>query len=241
VLAAEGMKTLISVDGAEPHVEVAKALGMSYVHVPIGYDGLTPEEQARIVKAVTEAKGPIFIHCHHGLHRGPAAAAVARMVVDGIDHDAASLQLKDSGCSPNYPGLYRDVAEFEAPSKETLAAIGPLPAAVKPSGVRDAMVHIDEHFDYLKASQAAKWKVSPQYPDVSPPHEAKMLVEAFAEMQRLDDAKKLGPEFLKLTKDSEAGAATIRAALDAGDVEKAEAAWAGFKKSCENCHKTYRN
>ena len=240
-LKADGITTLLSVDGAAPHVELARSVGLAYVHVPIGYDGVTPEEQVRIIKAVAEAKGPIFIHCHHGLHRGPAAAAVARQAVDGLDQAAASLELKDSGCSPNYAGLYRDVAEFRAPSQAALDAVGPLPEAVKPSGLRDSMVHVDEHFDYLKASQAVKWKVSPQYPDVSPPHEAKMMVEAFRELQRLEDASKLGADFVALAKAAEDAAAALKTALDAGSADRAEAAWGSFKKSCDACHKTYRN
>lgn len=240
-LKAEGIVTLISVDGAVPHVDLAKSLGMSYAHVPIGYDGLTADEQARIIKAVDLSTGPVFIHCHHGLHRGPAAAAVARMAVDGIDQAAATLELKDSGCSPNYPGLYRDVAEFKAPSAAVLAALGPLPEAVKPAGVQDSMVHVDEHMDYLKASQAAKWKASPEFPDVAPPHEAMMMVEAFRELQRLDESKKLGADFLAHAKASEDAAVALKAALDAGAPDKAEAAWGAFRKSCDGCHTTYRN
>ena len=240
-LKAEGITTLLSVDGAEPDVAAAKKLGMSYVHVPIGYDGLSADEQARIVKAVTDSKGPVFVHCHHGLHRGPAAAAIAREAVDGLSHADAVTELKESGCSPNYPGLYRDVQEWTAPSAAVLAALGPLPEAVKPTGVQDSMVHVDEHMDLLKASQAAKWKASPQFPDVAPPHEAMMMVEAFRELQRLDESRKLGADFLAHAKASEDAAVALKAALDAGAADKADAAWGTFKQSCDGCHKTYRN
>jgi protein tyrosine phosphatase (PTP) superfamily phosphohydrolase (DUF442 family) len=240
-LNGEGFTTLVSVDGAMPHVELARAAGLDYVHVPIGYDGLSADEQARIIKAVEASEGPVFIHCHHGLHRGPAAAAVARMAVDGISPAEASLELKDSGCSPSYPGLFRDVEQFKAPSAATLAAIGPLPEVVKPAGVRDTMVHVDEHMDYLKASQAAKWKASPQFPDVAPTHEATLMFESFRELQRLPEAQGYGADFLALAKVSEEAAAALKLALDSGPLEKADAAFAGFKQSCESCHKTWRN
>ena len=40
-----GVKTVISVDGARPDVARARAHGLRYVHVPIGYRGV-PQAQA---------------------------------------------------------------------------------------------------------------------------------------------------------------------------------------------------
>ena len=39
-LHAMGIRTIISVDGAKPHVDLAREQGLRYVHIPIGYDGL---------------------------------------------------------------------------------------------------------------------------------------------------------------------------------------------------------
>ena len=122
-LKAEGITTVISVDGAMPDVDAAQRLGLTYVHVPIGYDGISKDEEARIVKAVQQSKGPVFVHCHHGLHRGPAAAALARITLDGISNESAVAGLKASGCSPAYDGLFRDVLFFSVPSEQVLAAI----------------------------------------------------------------------------------------------------------------------
>ena len=41
---------------------------------PIGYDGVPREQALRMIKAVQVAKGPVYFHCHHGKHRGPAGA-----------------------------------------------------------------------------------------------------------------------------------------------------------------------
>src|SRR5690349_7708804 len=43
-LQALGIKTILTVDGAQPDVETAKRHGMRYVHLPIGYDGVDREE-----------------------------------------------------------------------------------------------------------------------------------------------------------------------------------------------------
>src|SRR5262249_22723975 len=83
-LARLGFRTVLSVDGSVPDIAAATRSGLKYVHVPVGYDGINADEQARIIKAVRDSDGPIFVHCHHGLHRGPAAAAIAREGTEGV-------------------------------------------------------------------------------------------------------------------------------------------------------------
>src|SRR5688572_11354389 len=50
-LAARGIKTIISVDGASPDVEAAKKFGLRYVHLPMGYDGISTNRALELVKA----------------------------------------------------------------------------------------------------------------------------------------------------------------------------------------------
>src|SRR5262245_49209462 len=61
-------KTIISVDGAKPDIELAHKYGMRYVHIPIGYDGVPDDKSRAIAKAIDELPGPIYVHCHHGKH-----------------------------------------------------------------------------------------------------------------------------------------------------------------------------
>ena len=44
---------------------------------------------AAIAGAVAALPGPVFVHCHHGMHRGPAAAAVCAMSKEGWDRRQA--------------------------------------------------------------------------------------------------------------------------------------------------------
>ena len=78
-----GVKTIITVDGARPDVDASRRFGIRYVHLPIGYDGVPAAQAVRLVKAAETLPGPIYIHCHHGMHRGPAGAAVICMAVEG--------------------------------------------------------------------------------------------------------------------------------------------------------------
>ena len=57
-----GIKTIITVDGAKPDVELAKKYGLRYVHLPIGYDGVPEAQAMRMVKAAESLPGPVYIH-----------------------------------------------------------------------------------------------------------------------------------------------------------------------------------
>jgi protein tyrosine phosphatase (PTP) superfamily phosphohydrolase (DUF442 family) len=240
-LQALGYKTVLSVDGSVPDVELAAKFGLAYAHVPIGYDGITIEEQIEIIKTVKESPGPVYVHCHHGKHRGPAAAMIARECLEGVSAEDAVKALELSETSKDYAGLYRDVREFKAPSAEAIAAAPKPPAAVKPKGVRAAMVDVDHRFDFLKQSMENGWNPPPKSPDVSPKHEAKMLWELYREMARVEEAKAKGEDFLKHMGEAEKAAGTLEDALRAANKEAATAAFKAVKKSCDSCHSIYRN
>jgi len=185
--------------------------------------------------------GPVFVHCPHGLHGGPAAAAIARGAADGVSPEVAVAGLKASGCSPTYKGLFRDVLSFRAPDAATLARVGPLPSAVKPEGVRDAMVHVSDRWEFIKESEKAAWALLPAYPDVTPAHEAAMLREGFRELARLPDAQAKGAQFMAWTRASEEQAAALEAALRAEDLAAAGQAFGALKTTCNACHAEWRD
>ncbi len=241
-LAALGFKTIVSVDGAIPAVELAKSHGLRYVHIPISYDGVPMEQALKIIKAVQTSPGPVYFHCHHGKHRGPAAMMVARITLEGVSGEEAVEGLRISGTSPEYEGLYRDVREFKAPDAATLAKLsGELPSAVVPEGVRAAMVHLDERWELLKACRDADWKTPAKQPDVSPAHEARMVWESYREMARTAEAESHGASFLEHCADAEKHATSLETALRAGDREAAEKAFKASIKSCNACHADFRN
>ena len=240
-LARLGYHTVLSVDGAQPRVELAEKYGLGYVHVPIGYDGVTPDEALRIVKAVEASQGPVYVHCHHGKHRGPAAAQLARIAIDGIDNGTAVEDLRVSGCSPDYPGLYRAVERFRAPSAAELAGVGPLPSAVVPTGLRALMAEIDERWDLVKASQAAAWSVPPRFPDIDPPHEVGMIENWLREVIELERRGEAREEFLGHARESQEAASALERALEAGQRAASDAAYKRLNASCKACHAQYRD
>ena len=113
-LAAQGFKTLVSVDGKQPNVPAARQYGLNYIHIPIGYDRLSPDALSKIAKVAETSEGPIYLHCHHGRHRAPAAAAILLLADNRIGKTRAISILEAGGTDPLYTGLWDSVKEFDA-------------------------------------------------------------------------------------------------------------------------------
>ncbi|MCA9003240.1 MAG: hypothetical protein KDB61_15055, partial [Planctomycetes bacterium] len=92
-IAKMGVKTILSVDGKIPDAATAAELGMRYVHIPIQYSGIDENEWLEIAKTFREVEGPFYVHCFHGKHRGPAAAEVGRLILDGISREHALAEM----------------------------------------------------------------------------------------------------------------------------------------------------
>jgi protein tyrosine phosphatase (PTP) superfamily phosphohydrolase (DUF442 family) len=243
-LAAQGVRTAVSVDGASPLAEAAAKHGIRYVHIPIGYDGIPREKQVWLAKAFTELDGPFYVHCHHGKHRGPAACMIARMLLDGIDVGQALAEMKDRGTDPKYRGLYAVPGAFRPPTAEELAAAPKdFPSVAKVEGMQAAMVEIDAGWERLKAVRKAGWKVPADHPDVDPPHEATMLAERFRELARNDPKAKADEAFRKMLVASEEAAWELAAALKPGALspEKAAVAFDAGASACAKCHTLHRD
>lgn len=244
-----GISTIISVDGAPPNAELAKKYGLRYVHLPMGYDGASETNTLRLVKAAELAEGGILVHCHHGKHRGPAAAALIARATEGWDQTNALSWLKLAGTSPDYPGLFKQVGCFEGPTPDQLRSISPnLPERAAVSGLVEAMVEIDHRWENLQAVQKAGFRPPPQHPDLAPAAEALLLSELYRELLRSDHLpvqnSDLRAQFVK----AEQGARDIHAFLKSNssltapaERAEAEALWKRAAQSCADCHKKHRN
>jgi len=249
-LQALGVKTIISVDGAKPDAATAAKCGMRYVHLPIGYDGVPVDQGKAIAKALIELEGPFYIHCHHGKHRSAAAVAVACIITGDLRPEQADSVLKTFGTGANYEGLWADARSAKKVDVAELHAISVkfVEAAVIPP-LADAMVHVDERFDHLKAAQEAGWKSVPNHPDIDPPHEALMLRELFHEMNRSEDILHRSEDFRERMQQSEEEIQRLEDLLvawkTAGHPDPAPAeintAFKAVGESCKSCHKDWRD
>ncbi len=145
-----GIRTVISVDGARPEVETAKRFGLRYVHLPIGYDRVPAERLQDMVRAVRALPQPIYLHCHHGKHRGPASAVcILRSLNAAITPERGVELLREMGTHPKYAGLYRSVEEELLVTNSRRAEFAEV-SAVSP--LADQMVAIDRVWEQLQAA-----------------------------------------------------------------------------------------
>jgi len=234
-----GVQTVLTVDGARPDVERARKYGMRYVHAPFGYDGCPLPTAHVIVKAVRDLPGPVYIHCHHGKHRSPAAAAFARIALDGISNEQAVAELERAGTGKNYTGLYADVRAYRPPTREELdrlevefREVAPTPPMV------EAMVRIEERFGRLTRLQKDAWKAAPA---VDPAHEALQLQELYTELRRTPEVKQQPGDFRKWIAEGARDGKALEAALRGGQRDDASLRLGRLAAGCGSCHAKYRN
>jgi protein tyrosine phosphatase (PTP) superfamily phosphohydrolase (DUF442 family) len=244
-----GVTTVISVDGSRPDVDEARQLGIRYIHLPVGYDGIPREQAVRLIRAIQSVDGPVFVHCHHGRHRGPTAVALCGIATQGWSKDQALAWMKHAGTSPDYRGLFATVRDFTSPSADEMQQDkGELPELAKVPALVEAMVQIDERWDRLKAIREAGFKAPKDHPDIDPPHEALQLAEAFRELLRLDETKGRGENFVRKMETAEQHAKDLQRALrlfagqsTATGRSNVETAYAAAARSCTGCHAEYRD
>jgi protein tyrosine phosphatase (PTP) superfamily phosphohydrolase (DUF442 family) len=238
-----GVRTIISVDGAKPDAETATRYGLRYVHLPVGYDGIPRDKVLALVKAVKELPGPVYVHCHHGRHRGPAAVAAIQLCTDPTwDPGRAEAWLRTAGTDPRYTGLVGIPRSLVPPTADELArAPSEFPSAARIPDLAQFMVGIDELWDRLKLVKDAGWKTPKDHPDVDPPHELLLLLESYREAARLVDSRRRGPEFAKRLADAEAAVTELDQALRAMDFNRSEAVFTRSAAACIECHTQFRD
>ena len=243
-----GVKTVISVDGARPDLEDAHKHGIRYVHLPIGYDGMTREQALKVAKAVRDLPGPVYIHCHKGTLRGPTAAAVARLFLDdGCTVDQAQDGMKLAGFDPRYAGLWAAPKELKRPTPKELDDLAAdFPEAAPPPGLTALMVQVGATFENVQTIRKAEWKTPKDKPDLDAPHEALQLVEHFKELQRSPKTAARPEDFRNKVADAEACAQALEDALRvpkdrAVDGKAVEEVYQRMDAACLKCHAVYRD
>lgn len=238
-----GVKTVISVDGTTPDVELARQFGMRYVHLPIGYHGLDHKRQLELARAVRDLPGPVYVHCFHGRHRGPAAAASAAVVLGDLTAEEAVAFMRNAGTSENYAGLYACVRKLVAEAQQEIDAIpaefpeiAPMPDFVK------GMAAMQTALDHLQEIRDAGWVAPPDHPDLVAESEARQLESLLASLLEdpyKDDMPADFPELMRKSRDAaSAFNAALREAEDAGELAPK---LKRVTNSCKECHVLYRD
>ncbi|MEZ5975222.1 MAG: hypothetical protein R3E96_10385 [Planctomycetota bacterium] len=187
-LAELGVKTILSVDGKAPDAAGATARGMRYVHIPIEYSGMTDEEEAEIAKTFRELPGPFYVHCFHGKHRGPTAAAISASCSTASrakkpSRDAAMVRHRRQ-----YRGLFEAIAWDDIPTAhQTRAMKFDFPATRTFEGVRAA--HDPRSSPLGRSQMRRKTRLGPRpnTPTSCPPKRPSRLSQLFTQLLNMKD------------------------------------------------------
>lgn len=239
-----GVKTVISVDGAKPDVATAKKYGLRYVHLPHGYDGVPEERAKELAKAVRGLPGPIYLHCHHGKHRSPAAAAVACVGANLISHGDAAKLLEIAGTSKSYRGLFQSTESATPLNRALLDELQvDFPEVAKLPAMAEAMVGVEHAHDHLKAIEKAGWKAPADQPALAPDHEALLLRENFTELLRTKEVEAKSKAFQDSMAEAETLSKQLEATLQSEPVDRKKAAMqlTAISNNCKSCHQVFRD
>jgi protein tyrosine phosphatase (PTP) superfamily phosphohydrolase (DUF442 family) len=248
-LSRRGIKTIISVDGAKPDLAAAQKYGLRYIHLPHGYDGISAERMLDLSKAIRDLDGPIYVHCHHGKHRSPAAAGVACVGAGLISTTTAVKALEVAGTSPDYRGLFQAVQQAQPIDPVLLdQRSGEFPEIAQLPPLAEAMVELETVHDHLQQIMTAGWRAPPQHADLDPRHTALMLREHFSELLRSDLGQQQDVAFRDYLQQSESAARQIETTLaawspDSGQPTPAILASSAqrIREDCKACHVRFRD
>jgi CNT family concentrative nucleoside transporter len=242
-LANLGIRTVISVDGARPKHEWASERGMRYVHLPIGYDTVDPLQRMRLVRSVRDLERPIYLHCHHGKHRGPAALVYAQVSLGRCDARTGLRLLEILGTSRSSPGLYAAVTGASLVDPDEIDAVEELELApvAKVGDLAAGMAKADRVFDRLFVIEAAGWKVPAEHPDLVPAAETGILTELFRGMRGLREGASPGDDHERQIEAFIERSTALEAAIREGRAKEASAVLADLDTRCTACHKAWRN
>ncbi|MCA9040341.1 MAG: hypothetical protein KDA65_08350 [Planctomycetaceae bacterium] len=237
-----GVKVLVSVDGIRPNVELAHKYGMRYIHIPIQYNGIDRESELKLVRVAKEIKEPLYVHCHHGKHRGPASMAIICRASGQFDAKQAGQYLHDVGTSPEYKGLWKAVREFQLPEETTL--LPPLVEVAEVDSIAAHMAEADRRFDQLAALlEENQNKELTSTVEEQLNSELLLLWELIRESRRAAALSKKPDEKLVIAfEKSDSRIKTMKE--DLKNVHSRET-WSNrlelIKKDCKGCHSQFRN
>jgi len=242
-LAALGIRSLISVDAIAPDQTLAGAYGIEAVHLPISYSEISHQRAVELAHAIATLPRPIYVHCHHGKHRGPAAICVGAIGAGELSNDQAIAFLHAAGTAQGYSGLWDAVGDARPLTDRilldptiTLVAQSPIKGFTKTMGEID---RLNEQLWDLSDNGFAPIDDRPD--DPSPAALAGQIHDLLRSLETDVLVEDNGIEFLELLLDTRDDASTLETQLDGGDLAGAALTMITLTESCVSCHERFRD
>lgn len=235
-----GIRTVVSVDAIAPDPELAAVHGIRVVHLPIGYDGIDDQRAVELAAAIHTLEHPIFVHCHHGKHRGPAALTVGAIGAGLISNEQAERYMQIAGTSPKYPGLWEAARKAHPFNDESLESVPELPSRAPVSDFVDAMGQVDRLHDRLWSMAKNNWKTPEDHPDLSATAVSGQIHDLLRAMLDDEIVHQEGEGMRVMMRTSIEAAAQTEHAIDDGRFTDALDALTDLSQSCTDCHDQYR-
>ncbi len=240
-LSSIGIKTVISVDAIAPDPDLAAKHNIRIVHLPVGYDGIDDSRAIELAAAITQLDHPIYLHCHHGKHRGPAAISVGAVGAGIITNDQAIEFMTAAGTSQSYPGLYSAARNAKPLDQATLEGAIEFPTRAPISGFVKSMGKLDRLHDQLWDIAENQWQASEYHPDLSATAISGQVYDHMRAMLELDFFKRRGSMMRSRFKDSIQTASDVETKINNNDFPEALDALNALNNSCIDCHDRFRN
>jgi len=240
-LSSLGIKTVISVDAIAPDQDLAAQYNIRIVHLPIGYDGIEETRAIELAAAITQLEHPIYLHCHHGKHRGPAAIGVGAIGAGIITNNQAIEFMTIAGTSLNYPGLYSAARNANPLDQSILDIVQEFPARAPISGFVESMGKLDRLHDQLWDIAENDWQASADHPDHSATAISGQVYDHMRAMLQLEFFKKKGSMMRSRFEDSIRTAGEVESSINDNYFPAALDALNSLSNSCIDCHDRFRN
>lgn len=208
------------------------------MHIPIGYDSVSETADLELLKLVRDAEGPFYIHCHHGRHRGPTAAAIVGLASDQIDRVQAIALLESAGTSRRFGGLWDSVQSYKKPPAD--AVLPELVDIAEIDFLVTAMAQIDRDFESLSRHRPADWVLAEEGSSRDSTELADLIREGFRESLRHLPSTS-DPTLRKWLAEAEQTSRQIVEQLRAGNHAQVEKGLQSLKLCCNRRHSRFRD
>jgi len=237
-----GIQTVISVDAVAPDQALADEFGIRIVHLPIGYDGISEERAKQLAHALATLPRPIYLHCHHGKHRGPAAICAGAIGTGELTTQQAIDFMTKAGTSESYHGLWRAIDRAQTFDDSILFDDTiELPTQADIGDFAAAMSEIDRLNELLWLCADNDFVAPEDHPDLAPTSLAGQIHNL---LRSLGDDQLVAAEgiiFEEHLGDAIALSSSLETQISMSEIENAMASMNALTESCVRCHERFRD